>query len=278
MFGVLFTLLLQQAQKPAEIRTLSVAVTSAKGVPVTSLAVEELAVVENGVTREITRVERDARPLDVAILVDTSAAAGSSYRLVLVDSVLHLIDKLPAGSRFTLWATGDRPTKLVDVGSDRVAAQKALQRMSPAGGSTVLDAIVEAAKDLKKNEGERRAMVVVSAAGVEFSGRDRYQVVDAVAKDLDIFSAVLFEEGTSEAPEVLLSYEFVFGELAKRTGGLFERPLTAMAVEGVMQAIGVDLQSHMRISYATLPEIKDRKVEIKVARPGVKVRVGTGKS
>jgi hypothetical protein len=42
--------------------------------------------------------------------------------------VSTLLAHLPQGSRFTLWTTGDRPTKLTELGDDVGAATQALRR------------------------------------------------------------------------------------------------------------------------------------------------------
>jgi Mg-chelatase subunit ChlD len=265
----------QAPNRPAEIRSLSVSITDGRDEPISELATLEVAVVENGVVREITKIQRDARPVNLAVLVDTSEAVQTSYRLNIVDAVLSFLAGLPEGSRYELWTTGDRPTRVLDLGANAQEARKALQRVAPQGGTTLLDAIVEAGEHLKKTEGERRAMVVVSAFGPEFSGRDRFQVIArALDFGLDVFSAVLIEEGTGADGEMRLNYEHVLDELTSKTGGLLERPLSALATATALRRVGRYLQARFRISYATLPEIKQRKIEVKVARPGVRVRVG----
>jgi VWFA-related protein len=275
--GLLLPFVLAQAgSAPAEPRTLSVSVTQSEGEPVTGLAIEEVAVVENGVTREIVRIERDTRPLDLFVLVDTSAAVQTAYRLHIVDAVLALLGRLPAGSRYELWTTGDRPTRLVDLTPDVQEAARALKRVAPQGGSTLLDALIEIGGRVTRSEGGRRAMLVVSAVGTEFSSNDRQRVAErALDYTLDPFSAVLLEEAESPATdEMRLDYDFVLGELSSKTGGLLERPLSSLGVATALRKIAQDLQSRLRIRYATLPELKQRKIEVQVARPGVKVRVG----
>ncbi len=275
--GLLLHLVLAQAASaPAEIRTLSVAVTQSKDEPVTGLALEEVAVVENGVTREVVKIERDSRPLDLFVLVDTSAAVATAYRLHIVDALLALLGRLPAGSRYELWTTGDRPTRLVDLTSDVQEAARTLKRVAPQGGSTLLDALLEIGGRVKKSEAGRRAMLVVSAVGTEFSSSDRHRVVErALDYALDPFSAVLLEEAESAATdEMRLDYDYVLGELSSKTGGLLERPLSSLGVAASLRRITQDLQSRLRIRYATLPGLKQRKIEVQVARPDVKVRLG----
>src|SRR5262245_61581649 len=130
-------LLVSQAATPtaaAEIRSLTVAVTDEKGGPVAGLVPDEVAVLENGAAREVTKVEPDTRPLTLAILVDTSEPVATAYRLNLIDAVSRFIVKLPEGARYTLWTTGDRPIKLVDLTDDRGRAGAALRKAMTTGG------------------------------------------------------------------------------------------------------------------------------------------------
>jgi VWFA-related protein len=258
---------------PAEIRSVTVSVTDEDGAPVEGLETQEVAVLENGVARDLVSVEADRRPLTVLLLVDSSEAISSSYRLNVVDAVLGFLSKLPLGTRYALWSTGDRPTKLVDFTDDRSLAPRALRRVFPQGGNTLLDALVEASRELKSQEGQRTAVVVVTATGIEFSSRDRRAVVQQAWGNADVFMAVMIREG--DAPvESLRDYEYALGELTRRTGGIYETPLTAMAAASALQKVAADLRGQYRLRYATLPEIKDRKLEVRVARPGVEVRVG----
>jgi VWFA-related protein len=257
----------------AEVRAVTVTFTDDKGNPVEGLVPEEVALLENGVARDVTSLQLDRRPLTLALLVDTSAAVNSSYRLTMVDALTGFLGRLPGGSTYALWTTGDRPTKLVDYTDDVSAASKALTRVAPQGGNTMLDALVEASADLKKREGERTAVVAVTAVGVEFSSRDRFRVVAEAQKNASFFAAVQIEEGKTDF-ENRGNYDYVLGDLTKRTGGLHETTLSFMGLDAALRKLTAQLRGQYRLSYATLPELKNRKIEVKVARPGVKVRVG----
>ena len=73
-------------------------------------------------------------------------------------------------------------------------------------------------------------------------------------------------------------YDHVLGSVADRSGGLREAPLSAMGVGRSLEKIAAALGGQYRITYATLPDLKERKIEIKVARPGVKVSLGGSRS
>jgi VWFA-related protein len=262
--------------RDAEVRSVTFSVVDDKGAPVLGLSRDDVAVLENGVAREVTRVEEETTPLVVAVLVDNSQEVGSSYRLQIVDAVGAFLAHLPNGTRFTVWTTGDRPTKLTDLGEDVGAAVRALKRNPTTGGNTLLDALVEGTRDLKKQEGSRAVIVVVTGMTTSFSNRDRTRVVEEARKNADLFLAVQYQEGAADA-EARTDYGYALDNLTKKSGGLLEMPLSAMGVPQALQRLGAELRRY-RVSYATLPEIKDRKIEIQVARPGAKARVGVSVS
>lgn len=276
MLGVLAALLLQAAAPTLETRTVALVVTDAEGRPVRDLAPDEVALVENGVVRDIVGIAPDERPVTVAILVDSSEEISSIYRLYLIDAVAALLKGLPPGARYGLWVTGDRPRKLVDVTNDRGAAVPALKRVAPSGGNTFLDALVEVTSELgKRLEGERLAVVGVTGMTTEFSSRDRYRVVEECEKRADLFLFFAFDEGRADL-ENRNSYDYVMSHLAKKPGGRLERAITAMAAAKTVAGLALDLAPGLRLSYETPLESKERKVEVQVSRPGLRVRVSTG--
>jgi VWFA-related protein len=276
-------LLLLAAPSPSpaggEVRTVTVSVTDEKGQPAESLAPEEVALLENGVTRIVTRVEKDRRPLRLAVVVDTSEPMGQFFRLQLVEPVLRFLGRLPEGTQFALWTTGDRPNKVVDYGDGPTAAAKALRRVFPTGGNTLFDALVEASRDLQSKEAGRSAIVVVTGTGVGFANYSREQVVDIVRPSGATVWAAEIEEnafaagrGAGEVSQT--DYDYVVTNLAEGTGGRREVLLSAMGAGKVLDAFAGELSSQYRLTFETVPGLKDRKVEVKVARPGARVRIG----
>ena len=80
-------------------RTVDFRVTGEKGAPVEGLTADEVVVMENGTARSVLRVQRDTRPLTVAILVDTSAPQATNLRLNIVKAVGTFVRK-PLERRF----------------------------------------------------------------------------------------------------------------------------------------------------------------------------------
>ena len=266
-------LLLQASVAPdTEVRTVSASIVDAKGFPVDGLTPDQVVVLENGVAREVTSIEKDTRPLSVIVLVDNTEEISSAYRLFVVDAVGDFLRHLPQDTSFAVWTMGDRPTKLKDFSEDAVAAEAALRRAMTGSSNTLLDALVEGTRDLRKLEGRRSAVVVVTGTTTNAGNRDKFRTVDEAKKNADLFLAVEFLEGSGlgGAEE---AYGYVLDALTKETGGIVERPLSAGGVPPALKNLSQFLRSLYRIGFATLAEVKDQKLEIQVARQGVKVRM-----
>ena len=255
-----------------EIRALTVTLLDEKDREVTDISLADVALSENGVSRDIASFKPDARPLTVAILVDTSAAVGSAYRLNVVEAVVGLVTRLPDGARYALWTTGDRPTKIVDHTDDRQAAGQALRRVAPQGGNYVLDAVGEASADIKKlsREGDRTVVVVVTGMGPEFSYRDKFRTAEEGERDADLFLSVQVDSGDADF-ETRSNVSYVLDRLARATGGRHDVILSAMGTDDALRKLSSHLRSGYRLAYATVADLKKRKLDLSVARPGTRL-------
>jgi hypothetical protein len=266
----------EPAAAPAD-RTLIVSAVDDKNQPVAGLSTSDVALLRRGVAQDVVAFEADTRPLELVLLVDSSQPLGSHWRLSIVDAVAGFVRGLPAGTRLSLWTTGDRPTKVFEGQVDAAAVTRALNRVVPRGGNRLLDAIVEAGEAMANKEGDRTAMVAVTGLGIGFTGTDRRQVVDRAAAFGAVVHGLTFDEGRApgsiESPEDVggSDYEYVLGELAEKTGGSFDSTLSAMSVKDRLSRVGAALAATYRLTYRSAEAIPAKEIEITVARPGVKV-------
>lgn len=275
-----------QPSAPAQVDetwSLRAVVADAKGVPVRDLTPSDVSLSEGGATVSLTRFEKDERPARVALLIDSSQPMASAYRLQFMDAAKAFIASLPSNVRLTVWTTGDRPAKLIDdldLNEDNVArdVESRLARVLLTGGNTMLDAVVEAAEDLEKKEGERNIVVFLSGSGAGFSNDNRESIVDRVSKrKVEVTGVLIAESGeSSEGGDVSpQDYDYVFGGLTDRFGGRFERPLTVMAAKTALLRVAADLRSTYRLAYIHKGGGRRSKLALQVARQNVKVRLST---
>jgi VWFA-related protein len=273
----LILLLLGQAPSiapDAQVRALTVTILDDEGEPVEGLAVEDVALTENGVVRPITSFKPDERPLTVAVIVDTSQAVGNDFRLNMVDAVGALVARLPAGTSYALWTTGDRPSRLLDYTEDRTAAAEALLRVPTLGGNYMLDALAEASKDLKESmrEGDRSAVIAISGTGPELSYLDKWRSADVAEENADLYLLLQIDVGGAGFQQ-RANLSYVFDRLARSSAGEYDAILSFMGIDSALRNLSPYLKAGYRLAYATVPDLDKRKIEVEVARPGTEVRV-----
>jgi VWFA-related protein len=275
-FSLAFLVLAQaSAVAPdAEVRAFTAIVLDKEGAPIEGLSEQDVALSENGVVRDITSFRPDTRPLTVAVILDTSRAVGADYRLNVVEAVSAFVSRLPPGTEYALWGTGDRPTKLVDYTDDFAETAKALVRVTPLGGNYMLDALAEASKDLKSRarEGDRTAVVAISGTGPELSYVDRWRSADTAEENADLYLMMQIDVGGADF-QMRADLSYVFDRLAEATGGEYDVILSYMGTDTGLRKLSPFLTAGYRLVYATVPDLKKREIEVTVAQPGTEVRV-----
>ena len=162
----------------------------------------------------------------------------------------------------------------MDFTEGKAEALQGLLRVAPQGGNYMLDALAEASKDLKEKgrEGDRTAVIAVTGTGPELSYLDRWRSADVAEENADLFLLLQVDVGGAGFEErAKLSY--VLNRLAEASGGEYEVILSVMGVDPGLRRLSPYLTSGYRVSYATVPEIKKREVEVSVALPGTQVKV-----
>ena len=113
--------------------------------PVESLGVKDLRVTEDGVAREVLRVEPAKSPMPIAVIVDNQEAAQETIANLrtALSSFFRAVDGVGPVALITV---ADRPTILQDYTTDQAQLQQAANRVfaAPDSGATLLDGIVVA--------------------------------------------------------------------------------------------------------------------------------------
>ena len=275
----------------ADARPLSLAVSDAQGQFVADLRAEEVRVLENGEPRELAGFERDERPLAVFLVLDTSAGAARVFRTQAFDAVWSFVSRLPAGSKCTLWTTGERPRKLGALDGERKDVDKKVgQGFAIEGPNALMDTVAEAANALARESGRRRALVVLSGSGAGHTSFTPHDVTAQARKAIAPVFALMYGEGEFATAGPLrlgnsprdtdnltivgpADHERVLSGLAQGTGGRFERVPSVLGAAGVFESLAAELGGQYRIRYLPAEGKGPRRVEVRIARPGVRWRV-----
>jgi hypothetical protein len=272
-------------------RSVALVVTDAEGAFVPDIRAEEVRVLENGEPRELVAFERDARPLVVALVMDTSTGAARVFRGPAFDAVWAFVSGLPPGSKCTLWTTGDRPRKVGGLEGERPAVEKRVaQGFGVDGGNTLLDTLVDAAESLGRESGQRRALVAVSGAGAGHTNLSPGDVSSRVRKAAARVLGVMYREGGSAGAGSLMGldtlrdtanltivgagdHERILSGLARGSGGRFESVPAVLGVGRILESLAAELEGQYRVRYAATETKGARRVEVRLARSGVRWRV-----
>ena len=273
-----------------EVRPVALVVTDARGGFVADVRAEEVKVLENGELREVVSFEKDDRPLVAVLVLDTSASATTVFRGQAYGAVSAFVARLPTDARCTLWATGDHPRKIGDLGGDAKAIEKRVSQAFGVGGTnTLLETLVDAAEALGRESGRRRALVAVSGAGAGHTNLAPGEISARVRKPGGRVLGIMYREGATGAGSLMgldsprdtsnLSivgagdHERILSGLAQSTGGRFESVPTALGVDRILESFAAELGGQYRIRYAAAEGKGPRRIEVRVARPDVRWRV-----
>jgi len=175
------------AAQPAN-RSVLASVVDATNAPLGGLAAEDFVVQEGGAACETIAVTPAQYP--VAVLVDTSALARREF-MQMRTAVRHLVARL-SGRDVAIYTFGDRAYRAADFTRDTTKLERVVDQLFalPDGESHVLDAVIEAARDLARREPPVAMIVVVSAGGNDQSNRTPREVFDPVLASRSIVHVV----------------------------------------------------------------------------------------
>ena len=235
-----------------EERAVYASVLDKSDVPVTSLNAKDFVVSEDGVTREVLRVESASKPMHIAVLVDTSQAM-RPYVNDMRQALRSFFRQLQGSNEIALYEFGDRPARLVDFTQDPEQLEAGVGRLFARNGSGayLLDAIVEVSRDFRTRERDRPVIVVITTQGPEFSERYHESVLkDLRSTDAILHALVLDRTRASLLGRAAREREITLSEGTKQSGGRRDDLLTSMALQDRLSSLASEMKTQYRVVYA----------------------------
>ena len=265
------------AAQPHE-QTVYVCVIDKDGHPVAGLGVEDFVVKEDGASREVLRAGRTADPIDLAIIVDTSTAIQpylNDFRKALTAFVTRMAGQHSAN--VALLAMADRPTILADYTTSVAELTKAVQRIfaQPGAGMVFQDAVSDSVKGLRQHDNPRRAIVVITTEGTDFSNVPYERTLEMLQESGAGFHALVITDRTGAATRDQPAREraIVIDRGTRATGGRRDDLLSSMELSSALDRLADDLTQQYKVVYGRPGSlVPPKKIDIAVKRPDVETR------
>ena len=246
---------------------------------VRGLTPKDIQVLEDGVPQDVT-IFREARggedqiPLSVALVLDTSGSMKESLTF-LQEAATSFAYKLDDVDQTLVVSFNETVKGSSEFSDDLDRAERFINGLQAWGGTSLYDAVDYSLSRIKDRSG-RKALVVFSDGADTTSALDAKAVIErAKAIEATIYGIAFkgnnpgFGGGSAKG---------FFNRLADETGGAVYSPDKVGDLLKVFSAIADELRNHYLLAYSPTkaPDDAWRKLEVKVARPGVEVRVRKG--
>ncbi len=238
---------------------------------VTGLTSADFTLLEDGFTRDISRVDAATVPLQVSLLLDTS----ESMRDALQDTqeaAAYFVQSLQPADRITLIPFNSRIEMISQIADDSTPITEAIRNTVATGGTELYEALLAGMKVLADKEG-RRALVVFSDGEDTALGRSLDVVLNAAAR----YGFPIYCIGAGDA---LISMELrrILQQLSEANSArlfLVEKPENLRTAFGEISA---ELRSAYVVNYYTPVPLDGRwhGLKIEAKNPAYKVRHRSG--
>lgn len=255
------TLFAQDAKPAGPTVELSMIVTDSASKSIDQIKKEDVHVIEDKVEQTVLSIERDTRPVDCVIAIDSSGSLRRLLPTTLEAAKVIIMNRRPEDEILVMrFISSDKIEKLVDFTGDERALLFALSQVRIEGGqSAIIDALYIAASDAftnaKKTGKDRRKVVVIITDGED---RNSHFKQDALLKmlrqsDVQIFAIGLVADLDRESGLMMKSprekAEKLLQTVTAETGGRAFLPRNKTEMMDAIAQIITDLRGQFRLTY-----------------------------
>ena len=269
---------------------LNVVVTDNQQRLVTGLSADHFAVFEDGVQQEVSFFAAKNVPLDLAILLDTSASM-TDKMATMQQAAVGFASTVRPGDRVTIVDVKDTVKVLHPLDGDPTAAPQAIRATFARGGTALYNGLYMTLKEMvkqRRQNGEvRRQAIAVLSDGDDTASLIGFDDVMDVAKQsgiaiytITLRSPYLVKTAAANGHRYFSQSEFSMKSLAQETGARAFFPATIDELSGVYSTIADELATQYAIGYTSKNPKRDgafRRVIVRVAdHPGARTRTRSG--
>lgn len=256
-----------------EIVSVPVLVFDKAGRFVPDLKKQDIQILEDGVPQDITYLASstgdDRIPLSIGLTLDTSGSMKPSIAF-LKEAATYFTGKLEASDQALVVQFNESVKSSSEFTDDTDRMDAFINGLQVWGGTALYDAVLYTLDRLRDRPG-RKALILLSDGDDSGSSRATKDQVTAMAKSLEVSIYSVGIQGF-DTPRGFLK------NLAEDTGGAYYFPSKVNELIRVFEAISKDLKNNYLVAYSPKRSADNtyRKIEVRVARPEVAVRVRPG--
>ena len=270
-----------------ELVVLQVAVVDGHGKFVPGLREDDFAVYEDGKPQTVTYFAATSPPLDLMLLIDTSASMVGRMALAQ-DAAIELVRTLKPGDRAGVVLFSHQLRKAHALSGDFAEVESAIKSAEAMGATAVYEALYVTLRDLARarvDPGEqRRSAIVVLSDGED--NRSHVEFLDLLSEARRLTATIFTvlpgpfpDAAIMDATRVKPNAMFEMRAIAEATGGRVFTPATMTDLGRVYQEIASELRHQYWLAYAPQPSPLDgfKRISVRTeTHPGLRARTRSG--
>jgi Ca-activated chloride channel family protein len=272
-----------------ELVALSVTVTDQGQKYVAGLLENDFAVFEDGVKQDVSFFAAGEIPIDLMLLLDTSASMIDKMPIAQ-EAALGVLRKLRDGDRAAIVGFNEGVKVLQGLTGDRSALEAALMGLHPAGATALHNAIYVALREFgraaKQSGDVRRQAIAVFSDGEDTASLIPFDDVLEQSRRAGVSIYTISLQSPSAvarrgaARRYFTQSHYAMKTIAQETGAQAFFPQRIQDLSGVFGQIAAELGAQYSLAYAPKNARKDgrfRRVVVQIlSRPDVRSRTRTG--
>ena len=261
-----------------DLATMAATITDRKGEIVRDLARDEFEVLEDGKVQKIEYFAQgdgdSAPPMHLGLMLDASGSMQADMKLAQ-GAAIKFLNMLPAAEDITLvdFDTQVRITRYPQRDFPRLVER--IRQRKPEGWTALYDALGTYLDGVDRLEG-RKVMVMYTDGADSQSALSLSETLNLLKASQVTVYAIGLVNNTGSSRQLL---QMTLRQLAEATGGQAFFPNAMKDVESAYDKVLAEIKGQYHLGYQSTNGATDgawRKVEIRVKRPGLRVRSRQG--